>query len=235
MLRVVTWKWTPIKNYRSRFTVDQVNVLRRMVERHYKQPHEFVCITDNWHGLDSGIRVIKLWSDLAHLQSPHGGYSPSCYRRLRAFSREAAEMIGDRFVSLDLDTVITGDLTPLWDRPEDFVIWGDSSRTTPYNGSMWMLRAGTRTKVWDEFDPEKSPALAKAKGYHGSDQAWLSYIIPGEPRWTRDDGVLSYRVHLKVPGTPLPKDARIVFFNGHVDPWTPVAKKNCPWIETHYR
>lgn len=100
---------------------------------------------------------------------------------------------------------------------------------------MWLLRAGTRTKVWTEFDPKKSIALARQKGFHGSDQAWLSYILPGEPRWTEDDGVLSHRVHIKRNGGALPKGARIVFFNGHIDPWDYSARRASPWIDEHYR
>jgi hypothetical protein len=207
-----------------------------MVARNYAGEHEFICITDNWKDLDSAVRVIPLWKDLAHIDSPHGIYNPSCYRRLKLFSLEAVEIIGnDRFLSLDLDTVITGDCAPLWDRPEDVVFWGDASRTTPYNGSMWLLRSGTRTKVWTEFDPIESPRLAQRAGYHGSDQAWLSYILPGEPRWTSADGVLSYRCDLRQYDYMLPKHARIVFFNGHTDPWSPSAKRKCPWIEEYYR
>lgn len=234
-LKVVCWKWRPVADYRSMFTHEHVNTLRRMVERNYRKPHEFVCITDDWRNLDSGIRVIPLWKDLQDVQSLHGPYNPSCYRRLKAFSMEASEIIGERFVSMDLDVVITDDLSPLWDRTEDFVIWGDNSRTTPYNGSMWMLKAGSRTKVWTEFNPHKSPQLARSKGYHGSDQAWISYALPGEARWTEDDGVISYRVHIRREGGMLPKGTRIVFFNGHVDPWDPHARNTCPWIDMFYR
>jgi hypothetical protein len=41
--------------------------------------------------------------------SPCGARQPSCYRRLKAFSAEAARCSAPRFVSLDLDCVITGD------------------------------------------------------------------------------------------------------------------------------
>jgi hypothetical protein len=235
-LSVICWKWTPQQQYRSHFNYEHVNTLQKMVARHYKSEHEFVCITDNWRNLDSAVRVIPLWKDYGSLQSPHGGYNPSCYRRLKLFSPEAAEIIGnDRFVSLDLDTVIVNDCAPLWNRPEDVVFWGDSSRTTPYNGSMWLLRAASRTKVWTEFDPVESPRQAGRRGFHGSDQAWLSYILPGEPRWTAEDGVLSYRCHIKQNGYKLLPNSRIVFFNGHVDPWSVTARRNCSWIDEHYR
>ena len=62
-LKVVCWKWRPVADYRSMFTHEHVNTLRRMVERNYCKPHEFVCITDDWRKLDSGIRVIPLWNE----------------------------------------------------------------------------------------------------------------------------------------------------------------------------
>jgi hypothetical protein len=75
--------------------------------------------------------------------------------------------------------VITGSLNALFDRPEDFVIWGQSDypQTQWYNGSLWMLRTGTRSKVWTQFDSKTSPTLAWKAGKKGSDQGWLGYVL----------------------------------------------------------
>ena len=236
MFNVVCWKWKPPPEYRSHHTAEHVNKLYRAVQRNFHEPHQFTCITDDWDGLDSGIRVIPLWKELNHLPSPHGGANPACYRRLKMYSQEAAELIGERFVSLDLDAVITRDVTPLWTRKEDFVIWGETLRTTPYNGSMQMLTAGARRQVWDDFDPVTSPKAALDAGYHGSDQAWISYKLgPHEARWTKKDGVFSFRMDIKPHGGKLPETARIVFFEGHVDPWSPTALRMCDWIPLHWK
>ncbi len=239
MLRVVCWKWKPAAGYRSTFGPETVNTLKRMVARHYAGAHELVCITDDAEGIDADVRVIPLWEDFAKVPSPHGPGNPSCYRRLKAFSKEAAQLIGERFVSIDLDCVIVGDLAPVWDRVEDFVIWGDTSPRTPYNGSMFLLRAGTRAKVWEGFDPLRSPAIAKAKGYWGSDQAWIGAALgPDEPRWGRADGVYSFRNDLQnqyAPARPLPDDARVVFFHGKHDPWDHDVQAKYAWVSEHYR
>jgi len=235
MLSVVTWFWKPPATYRSQFSVTHVNVLRSMVARHYTAPHRFVCVTDSPKGLDTGITVIPDWKDFATLQSPHGGHNPSCYRRLRAFAPDIDAVFGKRFVSLDLDTVITGDLTPLWDRPEDFVAWGETNPKSFYNGSMFLLRAGTRAKVWDSFDPKRSPLEAKSAGKFGSDQGWLSYCLgKGEATWTTADGVYSYNVHLRNKSTTLPANARIVMFHGSRDPWGPEGQ-SLSWVREHWR
>lgn len=238
MLSVVTWFWRPSATYRSQFSATHVNTLAAMVRRHYPHPHEFVCVTDQPRGLDPAIRVVPAWNDFAAIPNPLGAHQPSCYRRLRAFHPDAGAVLGARFVSLDLDTVIVGDLSPLWNRPEAFVAWGETNPNSHYNGSMWLLTAGARPNVWTDFDPATSPQLAAHAGKFGSDQGWLSYCLgPGEATWTTADGVYSYNVHIRVKHglpRPLPANARIVMFHGGTDPWTRGARK-LPWVRRHYR
>lgn len=235
MLSVVCWKWKPPLGYRSKFGPETVNTLARMVARHYARPHRFICVTDDAAGIDPSIEIVPLWNDHASVPSPCGARQPSCYRRLKAFSKEAATVFGQRFVSLDLDCVITGDLVPLWDRDEDFVIWGDTSPKTPYNGSMFLLRTGARAQVWEKFDPKTSPAKGRALGYFGSDQAWIGACLgPHEAKWSITDGVYSYRNHVQPNSGTLADNARIVMFHGKVDPWSAEAQAFA-WVREHYR
>lgn len=234
-LTFVCWKWRPAAGYRSAFTAQHVNTLARMIERCYARPHQVICVTDDATGIDADIGIVPLWPTHAGLPSPHGRGNPSCYRRLRAFAADAAELFGPRFVSLDLDCVVTGDLTPLFDRPEDIVLWGDTHPTTYYNGGLWLLRAGSRRQVWETFDPVRSPAAAQRARQWGSDQGWLGACLgPNEARWTTADGVYSYRNHLKPARGQLPADARIVMFHGAVDPWSREAQA-LPWVREHWR
>lgn len=238
LLTVVTWKWRPQPDARPRhsFAAEHVNVLRSMVARHCRLPHKFVCITDDPVGIDPRIRIIPLWADHGDLVNPSHAGGPSCYRRLKIFSAEMRNLLGPRIVSLDLDTLIVGDVTPLWDRPEEFVIWGDTTRNTPYNGSMFLLTAGSRRRVWEEFDPKRSPARGRELGYFGSDQAWIGACLgPGEAMWSRADGVLSFRNHIGLRRAPQPADARIVFFHGAHKPWSGEVRRVCPWVAEHWR
>jgi hypothetical protein len=233
MLEVICWKWNQ-PGYRSKFTGEHVNVLRSMVRRHYQKPHRFSCITDDPKGIDKDIRIIPLWPDHGDLPNPSFRNGPSCFRRLRVFSQQARQLIGERFVSLDLDVVITRDLAPLWDRDEDFIIWGDTLPGYWYNGSMFMMNAGARAKVWETFDPIQSPKAATRAGRKGSDQAWISHCLgPGEKTWNRADGVYSFRNHLKEGLKPLPNDARIVIMHGAIDPWSPRAQR-LAWVKEHW-
>jgi hypothetical protein len=233
-LTVVCWKWKSALEYRSQFNATHVNVLQRMVARHLHVPHRFVCITDDAEGIE--CETLPLWEDPQVYGIPKT--KPNCFRRLRLFAKDAADLVGPRYLSIDLDAIVCDDITPLVDRPEDLVIWGDTARGTPYNGSMVLLRTGTRTKVWDEFDPVESPALGKRLGYIGSDQAWIGACLgKDEAKWGKKDGVFSFRNEIEFPrgNGSLPKGARIVFFHGQHDPWDSKIQRRYPWIAEHWK
>lgn len=236
LLSVVAFKWKPRHGYRSKYGPKQVHTLQRMVARHYPKPHRFICVTDDPEGLE--CETVPLWDDHANIPNPSFRSGPSCYRRLKVFSRGIESLLGERFVCLDLDVVITGDLTPLLDRTEDFIAWKNPNPLWPYNGSMFMLTAGSRPQVWDTFDPIFSPALSHTAKCYGSDQGWISYVLgTGEATWDKADGVYSYQDHLCLRGKRYPKlpdEARIVVFHGAVDPWMFEAQLN-PWIKRHYQ
>lgn len=233
-LTFVTFKWRPPPGYRSAFEGEHVDILRRMVARHYPAPHRFVCITDDDAGIaEPDVELFELWDTFSLVANPSGRRNPSCYRRLRLFAPNTGEWLGPRFVVLDLDAVITGDLRPLLDRDDDFVIWRSTTSGNPYNGSMWLLKAGARPQVWRDFDPLTSPHATKAAKLYGSDQAWFAYCLGrGEATWGPEDGVHSFRNELQ--SGQLPAGARVVFFHGNVDPWSPAAQR-LAWVREHYR
>ena len=236
MLSVVCFKWRPRPGYRSTYAPATVHTLRNMVRRHYSRPHRFICITDDAAGLDDDIEVVPLWDDHAEVPNPSFRTGPSCYRRLKVFSREIGDVLGERFLCVDLDTVICGDLEPLLDRPEDFVSWRNPDPRWPINGSLFMLRAGSRPEVWESFDPATSPAISHAARCYGSDQGWMSYVLgSSEASWGPEDGVYSYSDEVSKRGNILPENARVVSFHGRWDPWDPIVHKVAPWVRRHYR
>ena len=203
-----------------------VRKLRDGVARHYPHSHRFVCISDQ---PVPDVETIPLWQDLAEL----GG----CYRRLKLFSEDMRGLIGDRFVAMDLDCVVTGDLTPLFHRTEPFVInaYATSERDQKYNGGLMLMDAGARSQVWETFDPIESPrAIAHhSKTVIGSDQAWIRLALGnGEARFTEADGVYDYK-HSRAMRRGLPKDARLVFFSGPRSPETEREKQ--AWIRQNWQ
>jgi len=236
MIDVICWKWEPPPLYRSQFRSVHVNILRHQVRRHLPIPHRFSCITDNPKGIEPGIRIIPLWKDFANLSNPNVRGGPSCYRRLKAFSKEARQIIGKRILSIDLDCVIVDDITPLVARDEDFVCWGDTAKGTHYNGGLWLLTAGARSQVWETFDPISSPKETKRQRIVGSDQAWISCALGGnEAKWGTEDGVYSFRNHIHGHGSKLPDNAKIVLFHGGHDPWHVDVQFDYPWVKEYYK
>ena len=235
-LGVVTWWWKPRPGYRSTYSAETVNALFRMVRRGYPDIRP-ICVTDQPDGLDPSITVIPDWQDFASVPSPHGGNNPSCYRRLRMFHPDIARHFGEDFVSVDQDMVFTGDLRSVWDRPEDIVLcrnWNPQPGNH-YNGSMIRLKAGSRAQVWNDFDPTSSPMQAKSATCYGSDQGWISYCLGSkEARWTKDDGVYSFRNDIAQNCKHLPENAKVVTFHGAHDPWSPYVQAQCPWVRDHY-
>lgn len=197
MLTVVTFKWAK-PGYRSTFTAENVNVTRRMVARHYPEPHQFVCVTDDPTGIDPEIKTIPLWDDYSTLANPSWAGGPSCYRRLKVFSEWfESQHEGDRLVVVDLDVVFTADLRPLWNRDEPFLIWRPNYARIPVCASMFMVRRGAHREIWDTFDHMLSPKLAGNAGFKGSDQAWIAYCVGRDtPGWTTADGVYGYKDHI---------------------------------------
>lgn len=236
-LTFLTWLWRPPDGYRSAFRPEHVRILRNMLARNYLKPANFVVVTDQPEAIDPDMQTIRLWSDYSDLASPHGGRNPSCYRRLKLFSPEAAQIFGsDRLVSLDLDTVIVRDVTPVFDRPEEFVAFGETDHRSFYNGSFLMLTAGARRQVWDVFTKNPQAAIqdARSKNRFGSDQAIISNVLEqGEAVWRPADGVYSFRVHLENGQKPLPSNARLVSFHGGTDPWS-VRAQALDWVREHY-
>ena len=234
MLKVVCFKWEPRDKLSidklslgvGRYTSIHVNRLHRAVSENLTIPHEFICITDDPRGID--CRTIPLWDHYSHL----GG----CYNRLYVFSEDMRELIGERFICIDLDCVILGSLNDIFSREEDFVIMryvmNARKKRQKYNGSLFIMNAGARHGVWERLsNPDDFEHFRhyKVGRYVGSDQAWINYVLGDEEAlFSETDGVYQYK-HIRRTG--LPNNAKIVFFaGGRYDPST--CSK--PWARRYW-
>lgn len=215
MLNIVTWLWNDNPDQQCRYAPHHVNALRLMFKKYLHLDHTFICITNNQKGLHPDIKRIPHWPNPV-IVYPAG--RPNCFRRLRAFAANMTDILGEQFVSIDLDCLLLDDVTPLFDRGEDFIIWQDPILPNQYNGGLWMLRSGTRVQVWNSFHPDDALVAIKQNKLMGSDQAWITYVLgPNEPTWTEEDGIYSYRKHIMVDG--LRTNTRMIFFHGRHKPW----------------
>jgi hypothetical protein len=218
MLTVLTWLWAQ-PGGRTTYRPEHVNAWAAMVRRNLRLPHRVVCVTDMPAGIAPDVEIIDPPDDFTAVRLATWGPSrPQCLRRLSMFRRDAADIFGDRFVSMDMDCVITGSLDPLFDRPEDIVLYaappGSKPATRRFNGSMLMMTAGARPHVFDQFDPTAA-ARASAELF-GSDQAWISASLDGsESTWSEADGVYwAGRWENDIAAR-----CRVVFFQGEAKPW----------------
>jgi len=224
-LTIVGWLW---KGERNLYGPQHANTWARMIHRNLTIPHRFIVVTDFAESeFDRLIEPLPLWDDWRDLINPAWGINHyTCYVRLKAFSRDAREFFGPRFVSIDLDCVVLGNLDALFQRDDDFLIYRRPVLMTPfdelncYQASMWMMDAGARAQVWEKFSGAKS--VHDARQYLGTDQGWLRHILgPDEKGWDVTDGVYGWpqlRDNHNYRGSP-PKGAKIVFFYGKQKPW----------------
>jgi hypothetical protein len=238
MLTIVGWLWRD-PHCRTQYRPKHADIWARMIHRNLTLEHRFVVFTDDMNDqFDPLIEKYPLWDDY-HLENNAMWRRefPQCYVRLKAFGRDPAlrKILGPRYVSIDFDCVVLGDLDPILSRPEPFLIYHrpilvSEDRKDPYNGSMWMMDFGARPKVWEDFKGAESiQAMPQEQRYLMTDQGWMLYKLGlKEPGWGMESGVFMWS-WLQHKCLAPPPDCKIVFFNGALKPW------NYFWIKDNYR
>lgn len=228
MLTVMTWLWAQ-PNGRTQYTAVHVNIWASMVRRNLTIPHRLACVTRMPEGIDADIEIITPPGDFENVRiGTWGEHLPQCLRRLSMFRPDAADIFGERFVSMDLDCLPCGNLDDLFEEDVDFRMCRGTSQSRPYNGSLLMMRAGSRPQVFTQFTPEG--AAVAGRRFVGSDQAWISHCLGfGERVWDKGDGVLFWPRAQHAPE----HERRLIFFAGKTKPWDLVGRD--PWIAEHYR
>ena len=147
---VCTWFWG------DKYDPVYVRKLQAGVKRHLTQPYRFIVFSDRPIDGVNTKSINPLYKNLLETKG--------CFVRLQMFSREwqTANGIerGERIVNIDVDSVITGPLDPLFNRPESFVIlqgancaqsmsvqWcddDDTGRHKPPSGYLDVVLAGSR-------------------------------------------------------------------------------------------
>lgn len=219
MIGVVCFLWPP------KYGPEHVNTLRNALDDRLPVAHRLICVTKDATGLDRRIQVVA--PDTALPDSKR-------FRKLMLFRRDAAKVFGaDRLLGIDLDVTPVGDLGPLVDREEDFVIWRDPlfgregyAPSHRYNSSLILMDAGARPQVYETFDAASSGDAIRSSGFVGSDQAFIGLTLgPDEAVWTQEDGVLGFKHDLGWHpwsgqfGRDWPEHARLIVSHGLPKPW----------------
>jgi hypothetical protein len=223
MLTICTWLWG------DKYGQEDVDRLARGVWRNLKQVYCMLVVTDRCLPVSELYTSIQIPQQDRYLLQERG-----CFVRLRMFDPEwQDDNLLDRIVCMDLDSVITGPLDPLFTRPENFVILqgANAANPCPFNGSLMMLRAGAHPEVWSDFSLD---AAGKVPFYEfPDDQGWLHHKIPNAAGWQVGErsGVYAFQKPGWPKGEALPKDARMVVFPG----WrAPEKFKQLGWIKENW-
>jgi hypothetical protein len=214
LITLVSWLWKQPQG-RTTYTADHVHLWADMVSRNLTMKHRLACVTTETD-LPPNVERIDPPGEFEDVQPKWGPAKPNCFRRLVMFRKDAAKMFGKRFVSMDLDCVIGGLLDPLFNRPEDLVLFKGTHPSRPYNGSLMLIKAGCRPQVYDDFD-----------------QAWLAHRLGwNEAVWDETDGVYHWGQFQRAGKRCLP---RVLFFPGKPKPWVLAPVRIYPFITDNYR
>lgn len=209
MIAVCLWKWGDL------FSSLYVNRMQSMMARHLRMNHRVYCFTDDATGIDRDIICLPIPRDLSGL--------PRCRRRMWQYNRIVDGTLGRRLLSIDLDCVITDDITPLAARTAPIVMWRVGYANV-LSGSFVLWDAGALDGAWAAFDADRAgyPKRAQPAGI-GSDQAminlWLRESRTPVATLTERDGFVTWfgkgyesqQHHGMGPGrADLPPGARIV-------------------------
>lgn len=163
MLSVVCWKWG------TKFEASHVNVLRSMLDRHLHLDHRLHCFTNEPEGIDGDVVIHPITEFLD---------TPRCRRRMYQYGAHMHDLVGPRMLALDLDVVLTGDVTPLFDcSDKQLVLWWVTYADV-FSGSVQLLDTGLLHGLYELYKahPEALPKDAAPRGV-GSDQAMLNFYL----------------------------------------------------------
>lgn len=147
---------------------EYVNRLYNMVARNTKRPFRFVCFTESRDGLDESIECRPL---PYHLRG--------WWCKIPLFAPPMS-IEDDQIVCMDLDIVIVGNIDWLLDYRGNFAILNYHWKTVHdvdapkyYNGSLWSLKPGYGSHVWENFAHHGDEVMKRCY----SDQEYISEQI----------------------------------------------------------
>jgi hypothetical protein len=253
------WAPDPGSKFEAAYKVQDVLRLQRAVAKHCTVPHEFVVVTDRPQMFDHVRNLIR------PITLNYATHVPgTCFARLMTFHPEGQYMFGaERFLAIDLDTLIVGNIDHLVQRLENVVLWRNPARVPwePLHGMppgatgmtdrgengqrKWLIN---QARCWFNTSvvfhklgsmPHVWQVFNPTKPQAKDDQWYLSDLIgPGAPYFDGErDGV--YRLAREdTPGSgvdgTLPDNACIVTFPGSHGKWTiPAIREANPWISAH--
>ncbi|MBI1493863.1 MULTISPECIES: hypothetical protein [Rhodobacterales] len=227
---VICMKWGPA------YAPDYVNVLASAVKQHLKEPHRFVCITDDAEGISPDVETYPI-PDMGLAQS---AYKFGAWPKISLFKPDLYGLKG-RALFIDLDSMICDDLAPMFDHPGSLLMikeWRrpiDNLRVNrPVRGASGVLAFDfdELTHIYDELiaRPDEWPNEIR------NDQRFIWKIHQDVSFWP-DEWVISFKRHLLraplvnrvLPPKSPPEGTKILAFHGRPRPAEIVPDSGQRW------
>lgn len=203
----------------QKYSPEYVNRLYGMVRRHLAGPFEFICLTDNAEGIRAEVSCLPIPALNLPTGIPERGWKKLTVFQSNLYGRRGTALF------LDLDVVITDDLTPFFDHPGEFLIIHDYKRPWRITGnsSVFRFELGAHPDVLDNFQAQVSEIRKRFR----NEQAYLSDHIHRQGRLSYWPSAWcpSFKYHC-IPTWPsnywrepqIPSGARVVIFHGECNP-----------------
>lgn len=217
---VVCMKWG------SLYGSEYVNLLSRAVLSNLPEEHEFMCLTDNTDGIDARVKC----EPLPELPIDSSYWKKGGWPKLAVF-QPGFLPDGYRVLFVDLDTIITGNISAMfqtgsavtmvkeWKRLMDYI---NPFRAQKQLSSVFAFDSGREERIYETF--LENPAQAREK--YRVEQYFLAAHASALNTWP-DDWVVSFKRHLLPPRLGIrkgsdvsapPEAAKMLLFHGEPRP-----------------
>ena len=226
---ILTMKWGTL------YPADYVNVLYNACSKLLDHPFRFICMTDDASGIVDGVEIFPI----PEMDLGENRFAFGCWPKISVFKKDLFGLEG-RAMFIDLDTVIVGELTPMFKAKGGVVLIREWRRFIDYfrqrkvNGmtSIFAFTLGTQSQIYDKFMENPDYAYDNYR----SEQRWVTDYATDMQFWGPKQ-VVSFKRDLLAP--PLlnrfipPKspdpDTAVVAFHGVPRPIDVVPDNNKPW------
>lgn len=239
------------------FGPEYVNRLYSGVRRNLSQPVRFLCMTEETDGLHPDIEVLPL--PVEPYAEPMGAAlavanRQGAMRKVSLFRPGLVPDLDGPFLGFDLDVVITGDLTPIWQMPADKIAmrhdWTEKRKGRPTgHGSVFRFDPARHGYLYNDLAANPYAEVEEARG---SEQRYTSHKAMDNDDFAYIPGELVVSFKYDCLGLPpinylrdpiLPTEARVVCFHGRPKMSEAVTgykgswirhSRPCAWLKDHW-
>lgn len=211
---ILTMKWGTL------YSAEYVNVLYNAAKANMDGDFTFVCLTEDAQGIDPGVVTLPI----PEIGLPQSAWKAGAWPKLTVFSSDLNGLKG-RALFIDLDTVISGDLSEMFDFPGAFVCldsrpWRYNSGPARTGTGIFAFDIGEISSVVDHFVSKMDEMLSGYDNEQDFLHGEFATLGFGDIQYWPTDWLQSFKYHLRRPLVvdrilhPKAPTAKILCFHG---------------------